>query len=263
MERRLRILGAVIAVVGVIAVAGGAYGYSRVQGGAAALQAFSEAQNVKLSYNAEGQLIDRGSTEGAAGILSLLTEDWKWPVNRAELDPNDPLVNTATEYMYQMATVTYHTLHGSQSVTLAERAEYDGDGDGAIAADATVYSPATLPDGVWDPTVEGTRADAIFEAGTYTVPVSGRYWTGFNRSHPLDGQVREKAWTGTAHALIAELGVGTATASSLEMGTAVAAMLAGFGVIFLIAGLGLVWVASPQLVLVPGRARLGDKPVAG
>src|SRR5687768_8541804 len=40
MERRLRIVGAVLAVIGVIAVAGGAYGYTRVQSGANALQGF-------------------------------------------------------------------------------------------------------------------------------------------------------------------------------------------------------------------------------
>ena len=248
MERRLRILGATLAVIGVIAVAGGAYGYTRVQGGANALQGFSEAQNVTLSYNEDGQLVDRGSPEGAAAILALLANDWRWPVNQGELDPNDPLVDTGTEYMYQMATIAYHTLHGSQNVTLTERTEWDGDGVEGIAADATVYSPATLPEGVWDPAVEGMDADAIFEPGTYIVPVNGRYWTNFNRTHPLDGKARELAWSGTVHGLFAELGVGATTASSLEMGLAIAAMLAAFGAVFIIAGGGLVWAAWPVKV---------------
>ncbi len=47
--------------------------------------------------------------------------------------------------------------------------------------------------------------------------------------------------TGTAHALIAELGVGTATASALQIGLGVAALFAGFGVTILLTGLGLVW----------------------
>jgi hypothetical protein len=41
--------------------------------------------------------------------MSLLANDWGYPVNPVELNPNDPLVNTGSEYMYQMATVAYHT----------------------------------------------------------------------------------------------------------------------------------------------------------
>ena len=44
--------------------------------------------------------------------MALLTEDWGYPVVASELDPNDPVVNTGSEYMYQMATVAFHTLHG-------------------------------------------------------------------------------------------------------------------------------------------------------
>jgi hypothetical protein len=244
MDRRLRILGTVLAVAGVIAIAGGAYGYTRVQSGADALQGFSLAQNVTLTYNEDGQLVDRGTTEGAAGIMALLRDEWKWPVNQGELNPADPLVDTGTEYMYQMATIAYHTLHGTQSVTLTEPVEWDPGRDG-LAAGAPTYSPETLPEGVWSPSVEG-YGDAVFAAGTYTVPVEGRYWTAFNRTHPLDGKARELAWAGTVHGLFAELGVGAATASSLEMGLAMSAILAGFGLLFLIAGAGLVWAAWPQ-----------------
>ena len=42
--------------------------------------------------------------------MSLLQDDWKYPVVTSDLDPNDPVVNTASEYMYQMATITYHTI---------------------------------------------------------------------------------------------------------------------------------------------------------
>ena len=52
------------------------------------------------------------------------------PSSMSELNPDDPLVNTATEYMYQMATIAYHTLHGEQNVVLTETVEWDGDGDG-------------------------------------------------------------------------------------------------------------------------------------
>jgi hypothetical protein len=50
-----------------------------------------------------------------------------------------------------------------------------------------------------------------------------------------------KAWTGTAHALIAELGVGSVTASTLQMGLGLAALFASLGATIVLTGLGLVW----------------------
>jgi hypothetical protein len=234
----------IIAVIGVIAIVGGGYGYLQVQRGAEALQGFSEAQDVRLTYNDDGHLVDRGTEEGAAGILELLGDTWKWPIVESELDPNDPLVNTGTEYRYQMATVAYHTLHGEQSVTLDKSAEWDGDGDDKVAAGAKKVSPDTLPDGIWDPEVEGMEVDVVFEPGTYTVPVKERYWTDFTRSHPLDGPTREKAWTGTVHGLFAELGVGASTAGALKLATALSQIAMAFGMAFVITGGGLVWVAA-------------------
>ena len=163
MATRLRRLGIVLAVLGLVFTIGSAYAFLRVQDGYKSLNAFSAAQNVTLSYNEDGQLVDRGEVAGAESIMALLTDDWGYPVVQSELNPNDPVVNTASEYMYQMATVAYHTLHGQPAVTLAERVEYDGNRDGVVAADAPVYSPTTLPEGVWDPAVLGT-GDAIFEA---------------------------------------------------------------------------------------------------
>jgi hypothetical protein len=253
MERRLQILGAVIAVFGLIAVIGGVYGYTRYQGGVDALQGFSNAQNVRLSYNDQGQLVDRGSTEEADAIMALLRDEWKWPVVAADLNPDDPLVDTGTEYMYQMATIAHHTLQGEQEVTLAAQVAFDGDGDGTVAADAPVYTPATLPQG--EEYVAIVRQDAIFEAGTYTVPVAERYWTGFNRLHPLDGPAREQTWNGTVHGLFAQLGVGATTASSLELAQALTLMLGGFGILFIIVGLGLVWVGAARRVGVTEASR--------
>ena len=83
-----------------------------MQGGYGALQSFSEVQNVELSYNEDGELVDRGEVEGGLAIRSLLEDDWGFPIVESDLDPDDPLVNSATEYMYQMATISYHTLHG-------------------------------------------------------------------------------------------------------------------------------------------------------
>ncbi|NEE01593.1 hypothetical protein [Phytoactinopolyspora halotolerans] len=210
MKKRLRVLGAVLGVFGLGFLVAGGVAYTKVQDGYDSLNAFSEAQNVTLAYNEDGQLTDRGTTEGADAIMELLTEEWNYPVVESDLDPNDPVVNTATEYMYQMATVGYHVLHGTQTIVLDETVEYNGE---------------------------------TFEAGTYEFDVDGRYWTDFDREHPIEGAAREMAWTGTAHGLFGELGVGTVTHSTLQLGLGVAGLLAGLGVTFLATGGGLVWVA--------------------
>jgi hypothetical protein len=217
---RLRRLGIVLAVLGLVFALGSAYAFIKVQEGYRSLNAFSAAQNVTLSYNEEGQLVDRGEVEGAQAIMAMLTNDWGYPVAAAELDPNDPVVNTGSEYMYQMATVAFHTLHGTQTVVLDED---------FTAEDGTVYTAGT----------------------PYEVPVDGRYWAAFDRSNPIDAAVREQAWTGVAHALIGELGVGTVTASTLQLGLGMAGLFAGVGLTFIIAGLGLVWAARPEKVKVP------------
>jgi hypothetical protein len=238
MASRLKIIGVVVIIIGIISWAAAGYAYTRVQAGQDALDGFSEAQNVALSYNGDGDLIDRGTTEGADAILELLGETWGWPIVDGELDPNDPVVNTGTEYMFQMATIAQHTLHGTQTVVLTERVEWDGDGDGSVVG-ATVYTPESLPDG-WDWTTSGE--DAIFMPGAYSVPVDGRYWTGFNRSHPLDGPARAQTWNGTVHGLFAQLGVGATTASSLELSMGVVMITALMGLGFVVTGGGLLWV---------------------
>jgi len=92
----------------------------------------------------------------------------------------------------------------------------------------------------------------FFAAGTYDVPTEGRYWTGFDRMHPLEGPARALVWTGTAHALIAELGVGTVTATMLQMGVALAAAFGVLGLLGLIVGLGMIWVSrGDALIAVP------------
>jgi len=210
MNARLKKLGVVLASLGLVFVIGGVFAFTKVQAGVDSLQAFSTAQDVNLSYNEDGQLVDRGEVEGAQAILSLLKDDWKYPVVTSELNPNDPLVNTGTEYMYQMATVAYHTLHGTQTITLAENVDYQG---------------------------------KTYAAGMYDIAVDGRYFSQFDRNDPLDGPARDKAWSPTAHALIAELGVGSVTASTLQMGYGLSALIAGIGLTNILAGLGLVWAA--------------------
>jgi hypothetical protein len=226
MTSRLRGLGIVLGLIGFVFVAAGGYAFYKVQEGRASLNAFSAAQNVELAYNAEGQLLDRGTPEGAEPIMALLVDDWGYPVVAGDLNPNDPMVNTASEYMYQMAVVAYHTLYSTQTVVLDEAVEYNGE---------------------------------LFPAGTYEFAVDGRYWADFDRMHPIEGPARGQAWTGVAHALIAELGVGTVTASALEMGLALAGLFAGVGGTFIITGGGLVWATRREEEPVPA---LKPAPVA-
>ena len=213
MISRLKRLGIVLAIIGVAFVAAGGFAFLKTQEGYRSLNAFSAAQDVKLTYNDQGQLVDRGETAGAQAILSLLKNDWGYPVADSELNPNDPVVNTASEYMYQMAAVAHHTLTGTQTVVLTKDVEYKG---------------------------------KVYAAGEYQVPIDGRYFSGFDRLNPLEGPARDQAWSGTAQAIIAELGVGTATASALQLALALSALVAGLGFTFLLAGAGLVWATRPE-----------------
>ncbi len=219
MTGRLTKLGIVIAIFGLGFIVASGYAFIKVQEGNKALAAFSNAQNVKLTYNDQGQLVDRGDPAEGQAILSLLTNDWGYTVTPGELNPNDPVVNTASEYMYQMATVSYHTLHGTQTVILTED---------FTAPDGTVYT-AGVP---------------------YEVPVDGRYYSDFDRTNPIEAAIRAQAWSPLALSLVAQLGVGAATYSSLQMGLGVAALFAGVGLTFIIAGLGLAWAVRPETVKV-------------
>lgn len=211
--KRLQKLGIMLALIGVGFLVASGVALGMVQDGYTSLDAFSTAQNVELAYNEDGQLVDRGTTEGAAAIMGLLTEDWGYQVVESDLDPDDPVVNTATEYMYQMATISYHTLNGTQTVVLTEDEEFNGE---------------------------------VFPAGTYEFEVDGRYWTDFNRLHPIEGPARAQAWTGTAFGLIGQLGVGAITASTLRLALGVSAVVAGLGGTLLLTGLGLVWVSKEK-----------------
>jgi hypothetical protein len=195
---------------GVFGAGVGGYTLLRTMEGMNSLQSFSSAQGVELSYNEAGELVDRGETEGAQKILDLVTKDWGYAISQADLNPNDPLVNTASEYMYQMGTIAYHTLHTTVTVTLTEDKEYKGQS---------------------------------FPAGDYEFVNDGRYWTGFDRAHPIEGPARDRIWTGTAHALIGQLGVGAVTASTLTIGLGLVGVIGGLAGTLTLLGVGLIWVA--------------------
>lgn len=217
MISRIRLVGIALAVVGLLFVAAGAYAFTKYQEGDRSLQAFSKAQNVTLSYNDQGQLVDGGKTAGAQQIMKLLTKDWAYPVVQSDLNPKDPLVNTATEYMYQMATITTHVLDGTQTVVLDKDVEYKG---------------------------------KMYKAGSYEFKVDGRYYADFDRGNPIEGPARGMAWSATAMGLIGMLGVGTATASALQLALGLAGLFGAVGGLALLAGVGLVW-ASRRPVEVP------------
>jgi hypothetical protein len=121
--------------------------------------------------------------------------------------------------MYEMATVSYHTLNSTVTVTLPED---------VTAADGTLY-----------------------KAGTYDFPVDGRYYADFDRTNPIQAQARTMAWSPLALSLIGQLGVGAVTASSLQMGIGLAGLFAAVGFVFIVAGLGLVWAVRPETAKVP------------
>ena len=120
------VAGLVLVVGGIIGMALGVYLWSKAEGGLNSLEAVYEAQGQMMSYDADGNFIDRGTVEGGNAILSLLEDDWKYPLNRKNLDPNDPLVNTPDELMVKYATINYHTLHGTQTVVLDQDVTYEG-----------------------------------------------------------------------------------------------------------------------------------------
>jgi hypothetical protein len=61
--------------------------------------------------------------------------------------------------MIQYAIINFHTLHGRQTMVLEEDVEYQGE---------------------------------LVAAATYEVDVDGRYFSDLNRSHPLEGAVRDQ-----------------------------------------------------------------------
>ena len=219
MEKKLTRLGVVIAVFGLAFFVAAGYAFVKTQEGQRALNAFSASQGVTLAYNDQGQLLDHGDPAAAATIMNLLTNDWGYTVNQADFNPNDPIINTPSEYMYQMATISEHTL--SSTVTL----------------------PADIKD---------ANGNVVAHAGD-KVAVNARYYANFNFANPIDSAVRGLAWSPLPLALIGQLGVGAVTATSLQMGIALTGMFAAVGFMFVFSGIGLAWVARPEKIKVTAR----------
>jgi hypothetical protein len=231
MAQRLRIVGIMLMAFGLIFFIGSGVAFKLYNDGANSLQSFSEVQNVELTYNEDGQLVDRGTTEEAENIMAMLEDEWGYPVSGAEMDADDPLVNTASEYMYQMATVVYHSINGTTEITLTEDQLVDAEGNPITelqVGDETLAVPEPFPAEGW----------------TVEYPNGGKYWADFDRSNPADAAARGEIWTGTVHGLVGELGVGTVTASALKLALGMVALLAGLGAVNLLLGAGLVWASG-------------------
>ena len=105
-----------------------------------------------------------------------------------------------------------------------------------------------------------STVQVVTAAGTYDFENDGKYWTGFDRSDPIQAAARDKIWTGTALALIGHLGVGSVTASALTMGMGIAALFALVGLTVLLTGFGLVWAAraSTEKVKAPALKQVAN-----
>ena len=64
MNKRLKTLGIILTVAGLLFLTAGGVAYAKTQDGYDSLQALSEAQNVTLSYNEDGQLTGVAPSNG-------------------------------------------------------------------------------------------------------------------------------------------------------------------------------------------------------
>jgi hypothetical protein len=97
-------------------------------------------------------------------------------------------------------------MHGTQTVVLTEAAEFNGE---------------------------------VFERCVSKVAVEGRYWTEFERTHPLADLSAVGCGAVTIHGLFGELGMGTVTASTLQLELGVSALNFGLGLTIMLLGSGL------------------------
>ena len=153
MYARFKIVGIGLVIAGIAFVGVGGYTYTKTQAGR------ERARGVQRRAERQAQLQRPGPAHRPRHRPKAPPRSWRSSrttgatrSTTSELNPNDPVVNTASEYMYQMATIAHHTLDGTQTVVLPEDVTAD---------DGTVY-----------------------KAGTYEVPVAGRYWSAFDRTQP-------------------------------------------------------------------------------
>lgn len=206
--KRLPLVGVFFALVGIVLLIGGGAAIGMAKAGKKSIDAVYNAQKLMMTYDANGNFTDQGTVENGNAILSLLTNDWRYPLKKSSLDPKDALVNTPDEVMVQYARISYHTLHNTVKVTLDKDAEYKG---------------------------------KTYTAGVHDVPINGRYWQDFDRQNPLDGPARTQAWSATVLGLLASLQAGFASHTLVELAWFVGLLVMGLGMTFLVGGLGIAY----------------------
>lgn len=133
-----------------------------------------------------------------------------------DFDPDDPLVNTRSELMYEYATITYHVLHSNVAVTLT-------DADVPITYRGVEYT----------------------EPGTYNITLE-HYYAHLDRTNPIERQLRE-AWSPLAFSLTSSLAGAHANQAAGELAYMTTLGLGGISLLFVLAGVGLVWATwGPQ-----------------
>lgn len=76
MAQRLRLVGIMLLIFGLVFFIGSGIAFMMYQDGKSSLQSVSEVQGAELSYNEDGQLIDRGETAAADEIMTVLKDEW-------------------------------------------------------------------------------------------------------------------------------------------------------------------------------------------
>jgi len=218
---RVRLLGIFLLLAGVtLAGVGFLYGLPQAENGLDSAQAMYKEQGVTLTYNEDGELTDRGTTEGAQAIMDLLENDFEYPVNHDNLDPDDPLINTRDELMFEYATITYHVLHTAVPVTLT-------DADVPITYRNVTYT----------------------EPGTYNITLE-HYYAHLDRTNVVERQLRN-AWSPLALSLTSALAGAHANQAAGELARMTTLGFGGLGLLIAATGGAVIWVSYGR----PGQSR--------
>ena len=75
MAQRLRTVGIMLMAFGLVFFVGAGVAFKLYNDGANSLQSFSEVQGIELTYNEDGQLVDRVDPAEADKIMAMLTDE--------------------------------------------------------------------------------------------------------------------------------------------------------------------------------------------
>ncbi len=81
MKNLTRLISFGVLALALVIMAVGVVNMQKANEGLQSLDAVYAAQGIELSYNEDGQLIDRGTTEEADAIKSMMVDEWKFPAN--------------------------------------------------------------------------------------------------------------------------------------------------------------------------------------